>query len=158
MNTTTLNRERLIECRKKLGITKQQAAIRMQLSQPAYLRYESGERTPSIHVIYYMAHILGTSADYLTGKSDDPTPNCHIGFLNQFFQKCIFISFCQWIRLLLRFYSFYFRPARIVSYSIDNFIGAHSYIVFLFCFQILQVALRCFITLDCFYFCIRKFL
>ena len=80
MNTTTLNRERLIECRKKLGITKQQAAIRMQLSQPAYLRYESGERTPSIHVIYYMAHILGTSADYLTGKSDDPTPNCHYIF------------------------------------------------------------------------------
>ena len=80
MNTTTLNRERLIECRKKLGITKQQAAIRMQLSQPAYLRYESGERTPSIHVIYYMAHILGTSADYLTGSSDDPTPNCHYIF------------------------------------------------------------------------------
>ena len=77
MNTTTLNRERLIECRKKLGITKQQAAIRMQLSQPAYLRYESGERTPSIHVIYYMAHILGTSADYLTGKTDNPTPNIH---------------------------------------------------------------------------------
>lgn len=77
MNATTLNRERLIECRKKLGITKQQAAIRMQLSQPAYLRYESGERTPSIHVIYYMAHILGTSADYLTGKTDDPTPDCH---------------------------------------------------------------------------------
>ena len=77
MNTIILNRERLIECRKKMGITKQQAAIRMQLSQPAYLRYESGERTPSIHVIYYMAHILGTSADYLTGKSDDPKPNCH---------------------------------------------------------------------------------
>ena len=77
MNATTLNRERLIECRKKLGITKQQAAIRMQLSQPAYLRYESGKRTPSIHVIYYMAHILGTSADYLTGKTDDPTPDCH---------------------------------------------------------------------------------
>ena len=77
MNTTTLNRERLIECRKKLGITKQQAAIRMQLSQPAYLRYESGERTPSIHVIYYMAHVLETSADYLTGKSDNTTPNCH---------------------------------------------------------------------------------
>lgn len=80
MNTTALNRERLIECRKKLGMTKQQAAIRMQLSQPAYLRYESGERTPSIHVIYYMAHIFGTSADYLTGKTDDPTPNCHYIF------------------------------------------------------------------------------
>lgn len=80
MHTTTLNRERLIECRKNLGITKQQAAIRMQLSQPAYLRYESGERTPSIHVIYYMAYILGTSADYLTGNSDDPTPNSHYIF------------------------------------------------------------------------------
>ena len=78
MNTPTLNRERLIECRKKLGITKQQAAIRMQLSQPAYLRYESGERTPSIHVIYYMAHVLGTSADYLTGKTDDPNPSSYL--------------------------------------------------------------------------------
>jgi transcriptional regulator with XRE-family HTH domain len=77
MNTTTLIRERLVECRKKLGITKQQAAVRMQLSQPAYLRYESGERTPSIHVIYFMAHVLGTSADYLIGKSDNPAPNCH---------------------------------------------------------------------------------
>ena len=76
MNTATLNIERLIECRKKLGITKQQAAALMQLSQPAYLRYESGERTPSIHVIYYIADVLGTSADYLTGKSDDPRPNC----------------------------------------------------------------------------------
>ena len=77
MNTTTLNRERLIKSKKKLGITKQEAAIRMQLSQPAYLRYESGQRAPSIHVIYYMAHILGTSADYLIGKTDDPAPNCH---------------------------------------------------------------------------------
>ena len=77
MNTTTLNRERLIECRKKLGITKQQAAIRMQLSQPAYLRYESGERTPSIHVIYYMANVLGTSADYLTDRTDNPNPNTY---------------------------------------------------------------------------------
>lgn len=83
MNTTTLNRERLIECRKKLGITKQEAAIRMQLSQPAYLRYESGERTPSIHVIYYMAHVLGTSADYLTGKTDNPTPNTYIVRANE---------------------------------------------------------------------------
>lgn len=78
MNTYTLNRERLISCRKKKGITKQEAASRMQLSQPAYLRYESGERTPSIHVIYYMAYILETSADYLIGKTDDPTPNNYV--------------------------------------------------------------------------------
>lgn len=77
MNTTTLNCERLIECRKALGITKQEAAKRMQMSQPAYLRYESGERTPSIHVIYFMANVLGTSADYLTGKTDNPKPNTY---------------------------------------------------------------------------------
>lgn len=78
MNTPTLIRERLISCRKNLGITKQEAAIRMQLSQPAYLRYESGDRTPSIHVIAYIANILNTSAEYLTGKTDDPTPNSYI--------------------------------------------------------------------------------
>lgn len=77
MNTTTLNCERLIECRKALGITKQEAAKRMQMSQPAYLRYESGDRTPSIHVIYFMANVLGTSAEYLTGKTDNPNPNTY---------------------------------------------------------------------------------
>ena len=77
MNTTTLNCERLIECRKALGITKQEAAKRMQMSQPAYLRYESGERTTSIHLIYFMANVLGTSADYLTDKTDNPKPNTY---------------------------------------------------------------------------------
>ncbi len=83
MNTTTLDRNRLIACRKKLGITKQEAAIRMQLSQPAYLRYESGERTPSIHVIYYMAHVLGTSANFLMGKTDDPAPDSYMVFAKE---------------------------------------------------------------------------
>jgi len=66
--------ERLINCRKKLGISKQEAARRMQMSQPAYLRYESGERTPSIHVIHFMASVLGTSAEYLIGETDNPAP------------------------------------------------------------------------------------
>ena len=56
-----LDKERLKECRLKLGITKQEAAKRVQISQPAYLRYEAGSRNPSIH--------------YLVGKSADPTPN-----------------------------------------------------------------------------------
>lgn len=78
MNTYTLNCERLTNCRKKLGITKQEAAKRMQMSQPAYLRYESGERRPSIHVIQYMANVLGTSVDYLIGKTDIPEPNSYL--------------------------------------------------------------------------------
>lgn len=78
MNTYTLNCERLINCRKKLGITKQEAAKRMKMSQPAYLRYESGERKPSIHVIQFMAHILGTSVNYLIGKTDNPNPDSYL--------------------------------------------------------------------------------
>ena len=77
MKHIILNKQRLIECRKQLGITKQEAAKRMELSQPAYLRYESGERTPSIHVIRVMADVLGTSVAYLTNKTDCPTPTCH---------------------------------------------------------------------------------
>jgi transcriptional regulator with XRE-family HTH domain len=72
MDTTTLNINRLIECREKLGISKQEAAKRMDMSQPAYLRYESGQRIPSIQVIYHMADILGTSAAYLLGHTDNP--------------------------------------------------------------------------------------
>ena len=73
MNNTLIC-ERLIECRERIGITKQEAAKRMQMSQPAYLRYESGERTPSIHVVYFMANVLGTSAEYLIGQTDNPAP------------------------------------------------------------------------------------
>ena len=78
MNTNTLDRKRLINCREKLGITKQEAARRMQMSQPAYLRYESGERTPSIHVIHVMADVLATSVAYLTGQTDNPNPNSYL--------------------------------------------------------------------------------
>ena len=72
-----LVKERLINCREKLCVTKQEAARRMNMSQPAYLRYESGERSPSIHVIRTMADILQTSAEYLTGQTGDPSPTSY---------------------------------------------------------------------------------
>ena len=78
MIANSLKRERLIYCREKLGITKQEAAKRMLMSQPAYLRYESGERNPSIHVIQVMADVLATSAAYLTGKTDNPNPDSYL--------------------------------------------------------------------------------
>ncbi len=46
----------------------------MNVSQPAYLRYESGERSPSIQMIQTMASVLGTSAEYLMGETDQPSP------------------------------------------------------------------------------------
>ena len=78
MKSNTLDRNRLIACREKLGITKQEAAKRMQLSQPAYLRYESGERSPSIHVIQIMANVLTTSTAYLTRKTNNPNPDSYL--------------------------------------------------------------------------------
>lgn len=78
MITNNLNRQRLMECREKLGITKQEAAKRMNLSQPAYLRYESGERTPSLHTIGVIADVLCTSVAYLTGETDNPTPDSYL--------------------------------------------------------------------------------
>lgn len=53
-----LDKERLKECRLKLGITKQEAAKRVQISQPAYLRYEAGSRNPSIQTIAKMAEVF----------------------------------------------------------------------------------------------------
>ena len=78
MKSNTLDRNRLIACREKLGIIKQEAAKRMHLSQPAYLRYESGERSPSIHVIQIMADVLATSTAYLTGRTSNPNPDGYL--------------------------------------------------------------------------------
>ncbi len=65
---------RLKECREKLGISKMEAAKRMKLSQPAYLRYESGARKPSLQTLSVIANVLNTSVEYLTGQSGDSKP------------------------------------------------------------------------------------
>ena len=70
MSKLELNLERLTECRKKMGLSKLETAKRIGVSQPAYLRYESGERTPSIQVVNAIADVLHTSANYLLGTSD----------------------------------------------------------------------------------------
>ena len=69
-----LDINRLKECREKLGISKQEAARRIGISQPAYLRYESGDRKPSLQTTKEIAKVLNTSVDYLIGESDDSIP------------------------------------------------------------------------------------
>lgn len=70
----SLNTDRLKECRERMGISKMETAKRMQLSQPAYLRYEAGTRTPSLQTLTVIANVLNTSVAYLTDMSDDPLP------------------------------------------------------------------------------------
>ncbi len=70
-----INTQRLTECREILDISKQKAAKMIGVSQPTYLRYESGEREPSIHVLKEIARVYNTSVDYLTGISDSNNPD-----------------------------------------------------------------------------------
>ncbi len=71
-----INIDRLIECRMKTGISKHEAAKRIGVAQPTYLRYESGDRAPSLHVIKNIAEVFNTSVEYLTGESDSSDSNC----------------------------------------------------------------------------------
>lgn len=78
MKKNILDKQRLIFCREQLNITKQEASRRMQMTQPAYLRYESGDRIPSIHIIQTMANVLGTSVEYLIGETDNSLPTSYL--------------------------------------------------------------------------------
>ena len=72
-----VNIVRLKQCREKIGITKMEAAKRMQLSQPAYLRYEAGTRIPSLQTLTVIANVLNTSVEYLTNQTDESQPNSY---------------------------------------------------------------------------------
>ena len=63
--------ENLKKAREALGITRIEASNRMNIPQSSYVRYENGTRKPTFATIIQMAQILGTSADYLIGATDD---------------------------------------------------------------------------------------
>ena len=77
MNEQLLS-ERIKIARENLGITKAEAARRLNLSKIGYCRYEYGERTPSIQTLEVIARCFNTSIDYLTGKTDDMNPDCFV--------------------------------------------------------------------------------
>ena len=64
--------DRLISLRNQLGITKAEAARRLNMSAMGYGRYEKGEREPSFQTVSFIAQTFGTSTDYLYGITDDP--------------------------------------------------------------------------------------
>ena len=66
--------ERIKSARENIGITKAEAARRLNLSKIGYCRYEYGERTPSTQTLEVIAQCFNTSVDYLIGISDNPEP------------------------------------------------------------------------------------
>ena len=63
--------ERLTALRIAQGITRAEAARRLNMSAMGYGRYEKGERTPSFQTVSFIAQHFNTSTDYLYGLSDD---------------------------------------------------------------------------------------
>jgi transcriptional regulator with XRE-family HTH domain len=64
--------ERLRGLREKRGLTQRAFADLCGMSQTQIFRYEGGHSEPSVESLAMMAQVLGVSADYLIGLSDDP--------------------------------------------------------------------------------------
>lgn len=75
MKNMNLNRERLVACRKKAGLTQAELAKVVGVSLSAYKSYETGDRNPIGTSVQAIAIALGTSASYLYGTTDDPAPD-----------------------------------------------------------------------------------
>ncbi len=77
MKAVKINTERLKECREKMGLSKNAAAKLINVSQPAYLLFESGKRFPTDQTVKTIALAFNTSVEYLTDQSTSPAPNSY---------------------------------------------------------------------------------
>lgn len=59
---------RIAEQRKKLGLSQEELAIRLKISQKSISKYERGDRRPSYETLLGMSTIFGVSVDYLLGN------------------------------------------------------------------------------------------
>lgn len=61
---------RLEELRKQLGLSQNELAEKLNMTQQRISAYEKGKREPDINTITQLADFFGVSTDYLLGKSD----------------------------------------------------------------------------------------
>lgn len=66
--------KRLRELRQKRGYSQESLAEALGVGNRQIWRYENEETDPDGAVVAKIARILGTSADYLLGLTDDPIP------------------------------------------------------------------------------------
>ncbi|MBE5902467.1 MAG: helix-turn-helix transcriptional regulator [Lachnospiraceae bacterium] len=74
-SSNTLVPERLKSVRERLNLSKAEAARKIGLTAASYVRYESGDRCPSSQVLMTIAEKLGTSTAFLSGETDDISPD-----------------------------------------------------------------------------------
>ena len=64
--------KRLVELRKKRGMSQLYLAMELNMSQNTISRYETGAREPSIAHLIQIADYFNVSIDYLVGRTDNP--------------------------------------------------------------------------------------
>lgn len=62
------------ELRGDKKLTQKQVGAYFGISGPTFSLYENGHRRMSIDMLSQLADILGTSTDYLLGRTDNPNP------------------------------------------------------------------------------------
>lgn len=62
--------EKLIEQRNLYNFTQRQMAEKLDISQPAYIRYENGTAEPTQETLVKLAEIFDVSVDYLLGRKE----------------------------------------------------------------------------------------
>ena len=77
-----LNGKRFRELRLKNKFTHESLAQALNIAVRMVNKYEAGEADPSSDVVTRMADVFNVSADYLLGRTDDPTPPAHHSDLN----------------------------------------------------------------------------
>lgn len=65
--------ERLRQIREQQGFTQKQFAEKIGSTERGIQRYESGDREPAFRVILAILDNVDVSADYLLGRTDNPT-------------------------------------------------------------------------------------
>lgn len=67
--------EKIFNERRKLGLSQEQFAEKMQISRQAVSKWESGQSTPDLDKIVLMSQIFGVSTDYLLKETVDTVEN-----------------------------------------------------------------------------------
>lgn len=62
--------KRLKELRNEAGLTQKEVATKLNISQPTYVQWESGRRSPSSETLEKFAKLFNVSTDYLLGKTN----------------------------------------------------------------------------------------
>lgn len=65
-----MNNSRITEERKKLGLSQEELANKLKISQKSVSKYERGTRRPSYETLVAMSSIFGVTVDYLLGNEN----------------------------------------------------------------------------------------